>query len=237
MWPLVVMWIATLIVVAVSAIYVFKSCMAAPGKITKSVVDNVSQTARDLAATFAQGTVSIEFREYCTEVQTNLSLQVATLKKTEQFIRTDEQTIGWGWVHLPDVVLSVTAPVDYTYYVDLNQHWNFQLKDQMITAVVPDPQFNRPAFDVSRMEWDVKKDSALRRTQKVKEDFEHSLMPLAIKRAREQIKEIKEPARAQVTAFLQTWLRQRFIDGHKYQIKVVFESENRLGSSIDAKPE
>jgi hypothetical protein len=222
-WPAAIMWICIVSILAGSAIYLFKSCVEAPAKIAGGVADRVSRAARDFISAFMQGTVSIEFKEYCAEVQTNLTLQVATLKQTEQFIRTDEATIGD--FPLPDVIISVTAPVDYTYFVDLDKKWEFKLQEKELTVIVPDPLFNRPSFDVSRMDWEVKKDSIFRRTRQIQEEFKKSLMPLAIRRGRAHLAVVRETARAQVAVFVERWLKERFTDGKQYQIKVCFQSE------------
>lgn len=217
------MWVCIVAILSGSGIYVFKSCIEAPAKISGDVADRVSKAASDFISSFVHGTVSTEFREYCSETHTNLSLQVTTLKQVEQFTRKDEASIGN--IPLPDVVVSVTAPVDYTYFVDLDRNWDFKLKDDVVTVIVPDVLFNRPSFDVSRLEWEVKQDSVFRRTRQVQENLKQSLMPLAIKRGKLHAAQVKEAARAQVSVFLQRWLKQRFTDGKKYQIKVIFESE------------
>ncbi len=222
-WPKAVMWICIVAIVAGSGIYVFKSCIEAPAKIVGGVADRVSKAARELASAFVQGNVSTEFREFCTEVHPNLALQVATLKETEQFTRSDEAAVGS--IPLPEVVVSVTAPVEYTYYLSLDEKWQFNLKDNVLTVYAPNPKANKPSFDVSNMEWEVKKDSLIRRTSQVKEDLKRSLMPLAASRARAHMGLVKETARAQVSVFVERWIAERFTDGKKYQVRIYFENE------------
>lgn len=218
-WPKAVMWICIVAIVAASGIYVFKSCIEAPAKIA----GGVAKAAHDLASVFLQRNVSTEFREFCTEVHPNLALQVATLKQTEQFTRSDEAVVGS--IPLPEVVISVTAPVEYTYYLSLDEKWEFKLKDNVLTVFAPNPKANKPSFDVSNMEWEVKKNSLIRRTSQVKEDLKQSLMPLASSRARAHMNLVKETARTQVTVFVQRWVAERFTDGKNYRVRVFFENE------------
>lgn len=224
-WPTAIMWIAIVAIVAGSALFIFKSCVEAPVRMVNAIGEQPGKIARDLATTLLKGTVTTQFREYCTEVHPSLSLQVATLKQTEQFTRKDEATLGD--IPLPEVVVRVTAPVQYTYCIDLNGKWNFKLEGDLLTVVCPDPTLNQPAFDVSQMEWEVKKDSLFRRTKKIMDDFQQSLMPLAVSRGKSHVPIILETARAQTTTFVENWVKQRFSDSGKFRVKVLFAREDR----------
>jgi len=224
-WPTAIMWIAIVAIIAGSALFIFKSFVEAPVRVVNAIGDQPGKIARDLASSLLKGTVTTQFREYCTEVHPTLSLQVATLKQTEQFTRTDEATLGD--IPLPEVVVRVTAPVQYTYCINLNGKWDFKREGDLLTVICPDPTMNQPAFDVSQMEWEVKKDSLFRRTKKIMDEFQQSLMPLAVSRGKSHIPIVLETARAQTTTFVENWVKQRFMDGGKFRVKVIFAREAR----------
>lgn len=222
-WPRAIMWISIVAIIAGSTMYMFRSCAQAPSRFANDLTDHVSNAAREFAAAFVKGTVTTQFREYCTEIQPSLSLQVATLKEVEQFTRSDEAVIGN--IPLPEVIVSVTAPVEYVYCLNLNEKWDFDLRGNVLTVRVPELRANKPSFDVSNMKWDIQKDSLIRNTTRVKEELRQSLMPLAASRGRAHVKLVRETARTQVSAFVEKWLRDRFKDGGNYRVQVYFESE------------
>jgi hypothetical protein len=236
-WPQATMWISITAILAFCALFMFKSCMDAPVKI----LADASRSARELAAALVKGTVSTEFREYCVQARPSLALQVATLKQIEVFTRSDQAAIGG--VPLPEVVVSVTAPVDYVYSLDLNGRWSFELKDRVLRARAPDPKPGLPSFDVSEMKWIVEKDSLIRNTTRVKEDLKKSLMPMAVRRGQANAALIRETARAQTAVFIERWLKNRFKDGEKYRVVVEFDGDaptnglNPSGAALVPQPD
>jgi hypothetical protein len=225
------MWLGIVAIVSISGVFAFKSCLDAPARSINAVADNASKNLRALASALLSGSVKTEFREYCTEIHPDLSIQVATLKQVEQFTRTDEATLAS--IPLPSVVVRVTAPVQYTYSVDLNAQWDFINRDNTLFVICPNPKVGPPAFDVSAMEWEVKKDSILRGSKQVQEDFKQVLMPLAQGRGKSHISTIRETARAQIATFIEQWVAHKYADSSNYRIKVLFASEaNRPGANL-----
>jgi hypothetical protein len=208
-WPQAIMWIAIVAIAAFCALFMFKSCMDAPVKLLHEL---------------RKENVTVEFREYCAEVHSNLALQVATLKQMEMFTRSDEAVLG-NYIPLPEVIVSVTAPVEYVYSLDLNDKWTFELKDDTLRVRAPDPKSGSPSFDVSKMKWIVEKDSMIRNTTSVKEELQKSLMPMATQRGRANVWLIRETARAQTALFVERWLKERFQDGSKYRVQVEFAGD------------
>jgi len=222
-WPKAVMWICIAAIFAGTTMYIFHSCVEAPGRAAGAAFDRATQAARDLASSLITGTVKTQFYEYCTEVRPNLCLQVATLKQVEEFSRSDEALIAN--IPLPEVIVSVSAPVEYTYTLDLKQDWTFTQKDGRLIVRAPDLHVNSPAFDVSKMKWEVQKNSLIRNTTKVKEDLRQSLMPLAQSRGRAHLRTVRETARAQVKEFVEKWVRERYRDGKNFKVEVYFGDE------------
>ena len=226
------MWISIVAIMAGSGMYAFHSCVEASSRFAGDLTERVSNAAREFAAAFVKGTVTTQFQEYCTEIHPNLSLQVATLKEVEQFTCSDEAVIGN--IPLPEVIVRVTAPVEYIYHLDLNDKWEFNLRGDVLTVWVPELRANKPSFDVSNMNWEVQKDSLIRNTSRVREELRQSLMPLAMGRGRAHVKLVCETARVQVTTFVEKWLRDRFKDGKKYRVKVYFNTEKIEPNTINS---
>src|SRR5204862_4074758 len=112
---------------------------------TGQVIDKAGHALSNIAAAFNQKTVTTAFISYATTISNHQRLQVATVKQTEIFTQTNQSSTAFGYVPLPDVVVEARAPVEFTYYLDLNAPWNFELKDGVIVAIAPPLNFNKPA--------------------------------------------------------------------------------------------
>jgi hypothetical protein len=214
--------------VLAAALYVFKSCRDLPGEAldkTGQLVDKVGKRLIDLASAFNQGTVNTTFTSYATSVSGSQFLQFATLTQEERFRRTDEASTGFGYIPLPDVVVEADAPVTYTYYLDLNDKWDFTLQDGLVTVVAPNIKFNKPAVDASRISYEIKKDSLIRDTRSALEALKQSISSLAHQKAAANIDLVRENGRRQTELFVQNWLARSFADGKKYPVTVRFRNE------------
>ena len=49
------------------------------------------------------------------------------------------------------MVVAATVPVEYTYYLDLDESWDFVLREGTLVVLAPEIRFNTPALDVSRL--------------------------------------------------------------------------------------
>src|SRR5207248_2326650 len=132
--------------------------------------------------------------------------QFATISQHEVFTRTDESSLAFGYLPLPEVIVQATAPVSYTYYLDLNARWDFLLKDGVILVTAPDIKYNRPAVDVSHITYEVKKNSLFRNTSEAMENLKSSITWLSYKRAQSNINLVRETGRKQTESFVENWL-------------------------------
>ena len=135
--------------------------------------------------------------------------------------------MAFGYIPLPDVIVEATAPVTYTYYLDLNARWDFLLKDGVVWVTAPDIRFNKPAVDPSRITYQVKKNSFIRNTTEAMENLKSSISWLSYKKAQTNIDLVRETGRTQTEAFVQNWLAKAFTDGKNYPVKVRFRSETQ----------
>jgi len=226
------LWPATLIVAVLipvaAGVYAFKSCRDLPGETldkTTRLVSTVGQQLQTVVAAFNQGTVTTTFTSYATEMSGSQRLQIATLTQHETFTRKDESSTGFGYIPLPEIVVQAEAPVTYTYYLDLNDRWDFELKNGVILVTAPDIQYNKPAVDVSGITYEVKKDSMLRSTGSAFESLKNSITWLAYKKAEANIGLVRDTGRRQTELFVERWVRKDFTDGKDYPVKVRFRSE------------
>src|SRR5882672_2063436 len=129
-WAKRTIWLVILGVVALNAALVFRSCRSLPGDLldkTGKVIEKTGRALADVASAFTQGKITTEFISYATTVSNQHYLQFATLKQTEIFTRAEETTTAFGYIPLPEVVVEARAPVEYTYYLDLNARWDVVL--------------------------------------------------------------------------------------------------------------
>jgi len=214
-----------------SGVYVFKSCRDLPGEtIEKSgkLVQAIGQQVQSVASAFKQGTVTTTFTSYATSLSGSQYLQFATLSQRETFTRTDESSLLFGYIPLPDVIVEASAPVTYTYYLDLNAPWDFTVRDGVIWVTAPDIKYNKPSMDISRITYEVKKDSHFRSTSDAMENLRSSMTWMSYKKAETNIALVRETGRKQTELFVENWLAKSFTDGKKYPVKVVFRHE-KLG--------
>ncbi|HEV8631802.1 MAG TPA: hypothetical protein VGV61_15915 [Thermoanaerobaculia bacterium] len=179
----------------------------------------------DLARAFQTHTVERRFAAFTTRLEGTNYLQVATLQQTQVFELEDNSALLWGTLELPTVVVRATAPVQYTYFVDLEGTWRFELRQRRVLVLAPILRFNKPAVDVSRMRWQVVRGSLLRDEAAVTEQLRREISGRAAIQAVASLPAVRETARAQVARFVRTWLLQSFPDAQGYEVKVYFADE------------
>jgi len=220
------MWILIVLVVAVNSVIFLKSCRDLPGEAidkTGRVIEKAGAALSSIAAAFNQGSITTSFVSYATSMTNHQRLQVATIKEMAVFTQTNQMSTGFGYIPLPDVVVEARAPVEYTYYVDLNEAWRFVLQDGVIHAFAPRLQFNKPAVDASALNYEVRKGSF--KTGEALDGLKRSISSLVILRARENIHLVREGARKETGSFIEKWLMRSFSDAKAYPVKVFFEGE------------
>jgi hypothetical protein len=225
-WAKATLWMVVVAVVALNAALFIRSCRNLPGEAldkTGKIIEKAGKALSEVASAFHQGTITTEFISYATTVSNQHYFQFATLKQTEIFTRTEAMSTAFGYVPLPEVVVEARAPVDYTYYLDLNAKWEMKLKDGVVYVFAPPIRFNKPAVDASRITYEVKK--GYLKSDEALENLKQSITSLSVLRARENIPLIQENGRRQMTEFVERWLLRSFSDGKQYSVKVFFPDE------------
>jgi hypothetical protein len=223
-WAVASAVIATVAIVTGGALYVFHSARSLPRDVVESGRQALQQLG-EVAAAFRTGTVTTTFRGDAARLRGTTRLQFVELKQLETFERRDAESVLWGTLALPDVVVEARAPISYSYYVDLEKEWRFRLEGREVFVVAPPVEWGPPAFDVSALRYEVRAGSVLRDEQVVKERLRSELTALAQMRARQHVPLVREAGRRKVEAFVETWLVQRFGDGRDYRARVLFADE------------
>ena len=122
--------------------------------------------------------IKTEFFSFATEIKGLQHLTVAELTQMEVFERTSSASAFFDRIKLPDVVVSIAAPVSFHYYFDFKKPWSFFL-DQDVLVVVPPPlEFYPPSVDISQTEFNIKKGSLFRDEAAVMSQLQSELTPL-----------------------------------------------------------
>jgi len=212
------------VVALLAAVYLVDRLLRMPGRAVDAGRE-VAAELLDLAAAFHQGRVETAFASYATSLAASSRLQVATLRQVEVFTRTESSSVLWGKLQLPDVVVQARVPVEYVYYLDLDGAWRFELSGRRLTVHVPPLEFNSPALDVSRLEYDIRASSILRDEDAAIAALQAGLTELARRRARELREISRETARHQTERFVADWLSAAFDDAEDHEIEVIFADE------------
>lgn len=195
----------------------------------------------DIAGNFKTGKVTTEFRDYVTEMKGLQRLQSASLNTTDIFTRVDSRSILWDLIDLPDVKIEIKLPVEYSYYVDFKDKWNFEWDENLmhINVIAPKIKPNTPAVNISEMSVTILKGSFLRDVDEVKDSLFKELMPKLVQRSYEKIPLVKETARKEISEFVSGWLIQIYFKDYKLKpklISVYFEDEiNQTGKNESIK--
>ena len=182
---------------------------------------------RSVAAAFRTGTITTTFARESTALAGTSRLQFATLRQVEVFSRRDQQSLFWGQLALPDVVVEARAPVEYTYTLDFEKPWSFRLEGETLRVEAPAIEWNTPAIDASALRYEVREGSVLRDEAAVLAALRASLTEASRLRARDNVALVRETGRVKAAEFVATWLKGRFDDAKNLRVEVSFADEPR----------
>ena len=235
-WPAAFVLSLFLVVASVVVVFVLITRQAERGaRATMEVGRQGLDALQELARAFRADEVTTNFASYRTRVEGNNRLQFATIEQMELFERSESATAFWGQLELPRVVVEARAPVEYTYYLDLDGLWRFVLEDQTLTVRAPSIQFNSPAFDPSEIDYRIAEDSLLRDEQPVLDALRRGLGSMARQRAAENVDLVREMGRRKAEEFVERWLLASFgAESGDIRIRVLFADEDFPAISPDA---
>ena len=233
LWVASATLIAVVVLLSMTGIFVLKSLARIPTTAAEQTRE-VLHAARDLVEAFREGTIEERFFSYATEISGSTDLQIAPIQRVEIFTREDRASIFWGAIPLPDVVVSATAPVQYTAYVDLDEPWRLRLEDQTLRVQAPPIRFNQPAIDASRIQFEIQEGSLLRDEGAALEDLKAGLTSLSLRQTRDLAPEVEETARQSIEKFTRAWLLSNFTDTDGIQIEVDFGAAEDLRPRLES---
>ncbi len=189
-----------------------------------------SQNFSEISENFNSGKVVNDFRSYITKLEGTNRLQVASIESIDRFSKKDSQSILWNLISLPDVVVELQAPVEYTFFIDLKKQWEFRWEeiDTSIVVIAPALEIGTPAVDVSGMEINEKESSFLRDEDEVKEKLRLELSEKLKYSASDKIPLIREIARKEVRNFIGDWFVRFYFRNLEFspeKISVYFSNE------------
>lgn len=165
----------------------------------------IAQKLMSLEELFKENT-EYKFHHYATKIMGKQRLQVAMLQQMEVFERTSQlKTLG---IHLPDVVVKATLPVEYGFFVNMTSGWKFSNNAEEILVDVPELTNGKPAVDVGQLRYEIVKGSLLRSENESLLKLKQELMGLLTERSIAHRDLVKEQARASIEQFVRGWLKE-----------------------------
>lgn len=143
-----------------------------------------------------------------------------------------------GFGYAARCLIELKAPVEYTYFIDLKEKWEFRWeeKDSSILIIAPAIQSGTPAVDVSKIEIYERKESFLRDVFAVKEKLRSELSNKLKYVAVEKISFIRETARKETKRFMYKWFLKYYFKDSEFKpdkIFVYFSGESISSESIN----
>ncbi len=175
-----------------------------------------------IVAGFSDETAQTRFMSYATTVTPLKRVELAKINQIEVFERSSQPQLFWKRLNLPEVVVRVTVPVEYRYYVDLNHKWKIELKEQSLQIVAPALFAGTPSPNISKLNFEVRKGSIFRNEAKVEAALQSELTGLLENRAKDSSALVRETARLQISSLAEQWLKS---ETKQAQISVRFAAE------------
>jgi hypothetical protein len=190
-----------------------------------TVVKELSHEAATVVSAFRQENIRQQFLSSAVTLEGTTRLEVATLKEDETFRRKEQDSIAWGWIALPQIVVQADVPVEYTYYLDFNGPWEFTKENDLVIVHAPPIRPNAPAPDVSKLTFYTLEGHVWQDDKAVRERLQGSISSALRDRALEHVTLVREIARRQTERFVEKWMTDTFSDGHAFKVKVIFPDE------------
>ena len=235
-WPVAITIIALAVLVTGSLLFVYVVRQAKAG--AEATVEAGRQgivALKGIAAAFRTGEITTSFSSFTTQIEGSSRFQFATIDQLELFERSDSATAFWGQIELPKIVVEARAPVQYSYFLDLNGEWRFTLDGSTLTVQAPSIEFNRPAFNPSRIDYRISQDSLWRDEEAVLQALRLGLGEMAQTRARENISLVRELGRQRAATFVEQWLLANFeVEAKDVEVVLYFADEDAPLASTSA---
>ena len=202
--------------VGVAVVLMTRSAADAPGRVVAGLLEAV--TTREIETTF---------RAEFSKIDAEPRLQVATLDQSEHFRLRD--SLNSEYVSGGEVIVEARVPVQFVYYVSLEQPWMFEELaggGRGVRVRVPELSWNQPGVDPSKVEYRIAQASWIRREGPVLQRLQASLGSHIASAARENQSLVRETARRTIENFVRDWLNDRYPTAVTGRVDVVFADED-----------
>ena len=153
-----------------------------------------------------QENIEYKFYAYATQITGKQRLQVAKLQQVEVIERKSE--LKAFWIDLPRVVVKATVPVEYGFFIEMNQGWKFQMQGDTLFVDVPTLSNSTPAVDVSQLKFEVVKGSLFRNESESLQKVQSELTGILVEKSIQHRALVKDQARTSIEGFVRGWLSQ-----------------------------
>ncbi len=170
--------------------------------------------------------IEYHFHSYTQKITGKQSLYVAKLQQLEEIEKKSYSSVlGFK---LPALVISLSVPVEYNYFINLTAGWAFTVHDKTLTVKTPDLSSSTPAIDISKLKMTTKDGNFLYNEKNAFDRLTKELPGLLVDRAISHRGLVKEEARKSVEHFVRGWVTQTTGKEFTYPITVVFPSDTIL---------
>ena len=223
--------VAGMCIVCLSAIKSCEHVYDTPERWVKGLVNKFSNPSNE----FLSGKVTDEYIEYWTGIKQMNRLQFSQIETIETFRLKEIKGFFRNNLFATAEVM-VKAPVQYNFYVDLNENWDFfyDEEDNGVTVIAPKINYNRPSVDVSKMDIREIKKSLWINNDELKNNILKNLMPQCAISARNKVDQIKPLAKDSIKNFVDAWfINIKFADSRiKPHVKEIYFTDEKKGRSL-----
>ena len=243
-WPLTVLLITAMLLVAAFAAY--RLSLDRAGRAAGAVTDAagaVAERASEIARTVLTGDVTERFVAAIPIIEGAGAgrLELASARTVETFTKTDERRILWDMVPLGTSASEIRVPVTYRYHLRLDESWSVEVRDGVAVVRAPRILPTLPvAVHTDGMEKRVE-DGWLRFDGEEQLDaLERTITPRLTAYAQDErhLDLVRDEARRTVAAFVRAWLlrEDQWAPDSVRAIKVLFDDEAldplEIGASV-----
>ena len=222
-----------------------KEASEAPTNVAKEVrgtVNDISAAAISIAENFQQAKITETFVESLPEVSDTGegNLEVATMKNTKTFKRTDNRTILWDSVSLGTTTTEIKVPATYRYHIRLSDSWKLEVRDQNCIVIAPSLRATTPvAIHTDELEKRSDEGWARFNADRQMESLQKTITPRLNHYAQTQqhFDVVREHSRKTVAKFVREWLMKEdhWREDRFRSIHVIFADEAEA-EDFPAKP-
>jgi len=249
-WPIVIVSLGLMATVA----YVYslsvakdvaeeaKDATVGTAKEIRQTVNDIGDAAITIAENFQQAKITETFVESLPEVSDagEGNLEVATMKNTKTFKRTDKRTILWDSVSLGTTTTEIKVPATYRYHIRLSDPWKLEVRAQNCIVIAPSLRATTPvAIHTDELEKRSDEGWARFNADRQMESLQKTITPRLNNYAQtpQHFDVVREHSRKTVAKFVREWLMKEdhWREDRFRSIHVIFADEAEA-EDFPAKP-